>query len=293
MKKETIKPTEEEMKEQKKKIDESLIRANIIQVESLGKVNQTYFKELQEIAEQIESKTKEVLKINFDDEEIERLFEGSEIVYQFNVTDYEKKKAFIDEWKKTLKKVNNNFVADNFFLLFSHLIEQVQGGYQEGNMEWRANRKDASGNKQRFAKYAGATVFAPLIFTIPFPTMVRPFDGQNVQQLLNGGNFIKNIVSIFTIFALVVLLMSGKWRDHMLPLSFLIGYLVVLVFSAFAQSERFHQPAMPFEMMFAACGISIVMTNKRYQRWFIYWCVLMFVAAIAWNWFKLAGRGMI
>lgn len=126
MKKETIKPTEEEMKEQKKKIDESLIRANIIQVESLGKVNQAYFKELQEIAEQIESKTKEVLKINFDDEEIERLFEGSEIVYQFNVTDYEKKKAFIDEWKKTLKKVNNNFVADNFFLLFSHLIEQVQ-----------------------------------------------------------------------------------------------------------------------------------------------------------------------
>lgn len=126
MKKETIKPTEEEMKEQKKKIDESLIRANIIQVESLGKVNQTYFKELQEIAEQIENKTKEVLKINFDDEEIERLFEGSEIVYQFNVTDYEKKKAFIDEWKKTLKKVNNNFVADNFFLLFSHLIEQVQ-----------------------------------------------------------------------------------------------------------------------------------------------------------------------
>ena len=173
------------------------------------------------------------------------------------------------------------------------LIEQVQGGYQEGNMEWRANRKDASGNKQRFAKYAGATVFAPLIFTIPFPTMVRPFDGQNVQQLLNGGNFIKNIVSIFSIFALVVLLMLGKWRDHMLPLSFLIGYLVVLVFSAFAQSERFHQPAMPFEMMFAACGISIVMTNKRYQRWFTYWCVLMFVAAIAWNWFKLAGRGLI
>ena len=126
MKEETIKPTEEEMKEQKKKIDESLIRANIIQVESLGKVNKTYFKELQDIAEQIESKTKEILKINFDDEEIERLFEGSEIVYQFNVMDYEKKKTFIDEWKKTLKKVNNNFVADNFFLLFSNIIEQIQ-----------------------------------------------------------------------------------------------------------------------------------------------------------------------
>ena len=173
------------------------------------------------------------------------------------------------------------------------LIEQVQGGYQEGNMEWRANRKDASGNKQRFAKYAGATVFAPMIFTIPFPTMVRPFDGQNVQQLLNGGNFIKNILSFFIVLSLILLLLSGKWREYLLPISFMIGYVIVLVFSAFAQSERFHQPAMPFEMMFVAYGLGIVLTNKRYQRWFTYWCVLMFVAAIAWNWFKLAGRGLV
>ena len=173
------------------------------------------------------------------------------------------------------------------------LIEQVQGGYQEENMDWRANRKDASGNKQRFAKYAGATVFAPMIFTIPFPTMVRPFDGQNVQQLLNGGNFIKNILSFFIVLSLILLLLSGKWREYLLPISFMVGYVIVLVFSAFAQSERFHQPAMPFEMMFVAYGLGIVLTNKRYQRWFTYWCVLMFVAAIAWNWFKLAGRGLV
>lgn len=173
------------------------------------------------------------------------------------------------------------------------LIEQVQGGYQEGNMEWRANRKDTSGNKQRFAKYAGAAVFAPMIFTIPFPTMVRPFDGQNVQQLLNGGNFIKNILSFFIVLSFILLLLSGKWREYLLPISFTVGYVIVLVFSAFAQSERFHQPAMPFEMMFVAYGINIVMNDRRYKRWFIYWCVLMFVAAIAWNWFKLAGRGLI
>ena len=172
------------------------------------------------------------------------------------------------------------------------LVEQVQGGYQEGNMEWRANRKDASGNTQRFARYAGKSVFAPLIFTIPFPTIVRPFEGQEAQQLLNGGNFTKNIISGFTIFAMVMLLISGKWREHLLPLSFLLGYLVVLTMSAFAQSERFHQPAMPFEFIFAAYGLSIAVTKSKYKRWFTYWCGLMFVACIAWSWFKLAGRGL-
>lgn len=170
------------------------------------------------------------------------------------------------------------------------LIEQVQGGdYQKGNMEWRGRREH--GNE--FAKYAGATVFAPMIFTLPFPTMVRPFDGQDVQQLLNGGNFVKNIMSFFVIFALGMLLLTGKWREHLLPLSFMLGYVVVLVMSSFAHSERFHQPIMMFEFMFAAYGLSIVRNSKRYRRWFILWCIVMFIACLGWNWFKLKGRGMI
>ena len=100
-------------------------------------------------------------------------------------------------------------------------------------------------------------------------------------------------VSGFTIMALVVLLLSGKWRDHLLPLSFMLGYVVVLTMSAFAHSERFHQPAMPFELMFAAYGVSIMLTKRKYERWFEYWCGVMFIAAIAWNWFKLKGRGII
>lgn len=168
------------------------------------------------------------------------------------------------------------------------LLEQAQSNRQQENMEWRARRD----NGNAFAKYAGKSVFAPLIFTIPFPSMVRPFEGQDVQQLLNGGNFVKNIMSCFTIFALVMLLMSGKWRDHLLPLSFMLGYLIVLVMSTFAQSERFHQPATPFEFMFAAYGLSIAVTKPKYKRWFTYWCVLMFITAIAWNWFKMAGRGL-
>lgn len=173
------------------------------------------------------------------------------------------------------------------------LLEQTESNSQKGNMEWRAERKDASGNTQRFAKYAGAAVFAPMIFSLPFPTMVRPFEGQELQQMLNGGYFTKNILSGFTILAMVILLMSGKWREHLLPLSFMLGYLVVLTMSNFAHSDRFHHPVMPFEFMFMAYGLSIAVTKVKYKRWYSYWCVVMFVAAIAWNWFKLKGRGLL
>lgn len=169
------------------------------------------------------------------------------------------------------------------------LFEQAQSNQQHNNMEWRAEREHGNA----FAKYAGTAVFAPMIFTLPFPTMVKPFEGQDVQQLLNGGNFVKNIMSCFTILALIMLLMSGRWREHLLPLSFMLGYVVVLAVSTFAQSERFHQPAMPFEFMFSAYGLSIAVTKLKYKRWFTYWCALIFVVCIAWNWFKLAGRGAL
>lgn len=184
----------------------------------------------------------------------------------------------------------------------SGLLETVRSGQQKSNMEWRAERKDAAGFQNKFAKYAGATVFAPLIFTIPFPTMVSPFDGQDLQKLLNGSYYAKNVISGFVILAMFMLLLSGRWREHMLPLSFMLGYLVVLAFSNFAQSGRFHMPIMPLEMLFGAYGLQIVINgipmtkhlgNRiTYKKWISMWCIVCFVFALFWNWFKLAGRGV-
>lgn len=167
---------------------------------------------------------------------------------------------------------------------------ETRGTGQEANMEWRSRRGGAL--SQQFAKYAGAAVFAPMIFTLPFPTMAE-VPGQENQKMIHGGNYVKNIVSYFTIAALVLMLISGDWRKHVLPIAILCGYLVVLTFSNFAQSERFHQPILPFTMLFAAYGISAMKQKKWVKTYFTYWCILMFIAAVAWNWFKLAGRGMI
>lgn len=170
---------------------------------------------------------------------------------------------------------------------------QTRGSAQRANMEWRAERQAGQkGMTQKFAKYAGATVFAPMIFTIPFPTMTE-VPAQENQKMIHGGNFVKNILSFFTISALIMLLVSGDWRKYVLPLAVLCGYLVVLVFSSFAHSERFHLPILPITLMFAGYGISKMKEVWWIKKYFPYWCALMFVACVAWNWFKLAGRGMI
>lgn len=171
----------------------------------------------------------------------------------------------------------------------SSTIEEGGSG-QKANMEWRARRGGAL--SQTFAKYAGAAVFAPMIFTIPFPTMVETPE-QEVQKMIHGGNFCKNVMSFFTIMALFILLFRGEWRAHVLPLAIMCGYLVVLVFSRYAQSERFHQPILCFELMFAAYAISRIRERKIYMTWYSIWLCVMFLAAILWNWFKLAGRGMV
>ena len=162
--------------------------------------------------------------------------------------------------------------------------------------ENQSTRMGVINKTQSYAKYAGAAVFAPMIFTIPFPTMVET-PNQETSRMLHGGMFVKNIMSYFCIMAIISLLfplMPGfnKWRDHVLIGVFLIGYLVILVFSAFAHADRFHMPALALEVLFMAYGVSLCRIPQL-KKWYKYWVALIFLAVILWNWFKLAGRGMV
>lgn len=192
-------------------------------------------------------------------------------------------------WKKIL--YTSIFAVWMFMTVGVEIVQETQQLWenrvsnQEEGMEWRSRR--AGGNE--FAKYASAAVFAPAIFTIPFSSMVA-IENQEVQMMLHGANFNKNIMSGFVIFAMFSLLLSGEWRKHVLPVALNCGYLVVLVFSNFAQSERFHFPVLALELMFAAYGISLM--KNKHKRWYTIWLVVVCVAVIGWAWIKLAGRGM-
>lgn len=169
------------------------------------------------------------------------------------------------------------------------LIDAAQSDMQERDMEYRT--KMEGGNE--FAKYAGKAVFAPLIFTIPFPTFNQAYEGQLLQVQLAGGSYIKNICSFFVLIVIFMMLISGEWRRQVFILAYTLGYLLVLVMSNFAQSGRFHMPIMPMLMLFAAYGIQIAKTNTKVRKWFPIALVLEVLICLAWNWFKLAGRGLI
>lgn len=168
-------------------------------------------------------------------------------------------------------------------------VDAVQSDTQHVNMEWRSTRE--GGNS--YAKYATASIFAPLIFTIPFPTMNMAHEWQLSQAQLAGGNYIKNILSFFVIMVLLLLLFSGEWRKHVFILAYLCGYLVVLVFSGYAQSGRFHMPIWPMLMLFAAYGVQIAKGNVRLRRGFNMVLMAEVLVCLVWNWFKLKGRGLI
>lgn len=180
-------------------------------------------------------------------------------------------------------------MGDRIRMQSQELMEAAQSGGQNINMEWRSTRQ--GGNS--FAKYAGAAVFAPLIFTIPFPTFNQANEGQLLQVQLSGGSYIKNILSFFVVIVMLMMLISGEWRRHVFILAYTVGYHLVLVMSNFAQSGRFHMPVWPMLMLFAAYGIQVAKSNGKVRRWFTMVVVLEVVACLAWNWFKLKGRGMI
>lgn len=159
---------------------------------------------------------------------------------------------------------------------------------KDTNQEVRLADRAKKGNE--FAKYAGAAIFAPMIFTFPFPTLVET-PNQETFRMLHGGLVVKNIMSFFCIFAIGYLLFKKQWRNHVFLEAFVITYLGILVLSAFAHSERFHLPAIPFELIFAAFGVSLM--TKKETKWFNYWLVFMFVIFMGWTWFKLKGRGVL
>jgi len=158
--------------------------------------------------------------------------------------------------------------------------------YQGVNMQWRANIEE--GNK--FAIYGSTFVFFPIVIIAPFPTFVH-IEVQKQQMLLSGAYFIKNVMAFFVILSIVLLIKRKLIRKYIFLLSFILFYFFALARSSFAISERFHMPILPFIIILGAWGITQI--NKQNKKLFIPYLVFLALIIIGWNWFKLAGRGMV
>lgn len=170
------------------------------------------------------------------------------------------------------------------------IMNEVESLWNERYTNQESKRTEQTMRGNLWAKYASGTVMAPMVFVLPFSTMVDT-DQQN-QALIHGGNYIRNFMGVFAIIALVdALFVKKNWRELSLIGSFAIAYLGIVSMSGFANSERFLLPGLPCLIVIWAYGISVL--NARNYKLVRVWYVIVPVMEIAWAYFKIGSRGLL
>ena len=176
------------------------------------------------------------------------------------------------------------------FLGGGRIVTEVES-YWEGRGENVDNKRlEQASRGNQWAQYATGTVMAPMVFVLPFSTMVD-VDQQYGQQEKHGGNLIRNFMGFFAFLAIFEAFRRKQWRDFSLIGSFVIAYLGVVSISGFSNSERFLLPGLPCLIMMWAYGVSVL--KKWSFKLLPYWCIVVFVMEFAWAYFKLGSRGLI
>lgn len=181
-------------------------------------------------------------------------------------------------------------VVAAFSLAGGVIMNEVQGLWVDSGTNQEAKRTSQSLKGNQWAKYATGTVMAPMMFVLPFPTMVD-VDEQYNQQILSGGNFVRNFLGMFVLIALFsAIFVKKNWRNLSFLGSFAIAYLGIIAMSGFSNSERFLLPGLPFLLIMAANGITLV--NARNYRYVKIWYWIVPLMSIGWAVFKLGSRGL-
>lgn len=176
------------------------------------------------------------------------------------------------------------------FLAGGTIMNEVERYWNERGSNQDAKRTQQTILGNQWAKYATGTVIAPMIFVMPFSTMIDT--EQENQMVIHGGNYVRNFMGVFVLVTLYVALLKKKnWRNFALIGSFVVGYLGIISMSGFANAERFLLPGLPCLIIMWAYGIS-ELTPKSF-KFVKYWYVIVPIMEIGWAYFKIGSRGLL
>ena len=141
----------------------------------------------------------------------------------------------------------------------------------------------------QYAEYASYKYMAPGAFTLPLTNLVEVANEN--QKMMNGTYFVKNYLAFFAMWCFVVAIRQKHCRDFSLVGTFTLLYVLMVAFSFAFNSERYHQPALPGMLIMAAYA----MTHFKRKDFVFYYSydMLLLAAIVAWNYLKLAARGLI
>lgn len=170
------------------------------------------------------------------------------------------------------------------------IMNESEGLWEQREDNQMAKRSVQTARGNQWAKYATGTVMAPMMFVLPFPTMVD-VDEQYNQQMISGGNYVRNFLGGFVLIAVFsAIFITKNWRNLSLIGSFVIAYLGIVSTSGFANSERFLLPGLPVLLIMAAYGVTLL--NAKNYKFIKIWYWVVPVMGFAWAFFKLGSRGL-
>lgn len=155
------------------------------------------------------------------------------------------------------------------------------------DLNYQAEKYEANGLK--YSELANSWILAPGAFVLPLAPMVEPSPDHN--KMIHGSMFVKNFLAFFAMLTLLIVIRQRKWRDFSLIGTYELSYLALIMFSFAANSERYHEPAIPILIIMAAYAMTHL-RRKDLTLFYIY-CGLLFVALLTWNWLKLSARGLV
>jgi hypothetical protein len=160
-------------------------------------------------------------------------------------------------------------------------------GYRETSIERHMHSIAAKGNE--LATLATKTIFTPLAFIGPLPTLVDT--KQDNAAMMAGSLFFRNVLGFFMIVGILHMVKHRQWRNHVFLLAVFFLWLFVLANSGYALQDRFHLILVPIIIIFS--GNFIFNADKKMMKHFSIYLVFLGALIFAWNTFKLAGRGLI
>ena len=141
----------------------------------------------------------------------------------------------------------------------------------------------------KHSQLAQTWILAPGAFVLPLAPMVEEAPDHN--KMIHGSTYVTNFVAFFAMLAFVIAFRQKKWRDFSLIGAYELSYLAIIMFSFVANSERFHEPAVPLIMLMAAYAMTHL--RRKGLKIFYVYCGMLFVALVVWNWLKLSARGLV
>lgn len=155
------------------------------------------------------------------------------------------------------------------------------------DLSYRTEKYEADGLK--YGELANSWILAPGAFVLPLAPMVEEAPDHN--KMIHGSTYVKNLLAFFAMLSILAVIRQKKWRDFALLGTYELSYLTLIMFSFAANSERYHEPAIPLLLLMAAYAMTHL-RRKDLTLFYVY-CGLLFVALFVWNWLKLSARGLV